>query len=576
MLFDSLELPPWCGDIRVNHAGFSSWAVYGADSETVKGKPFTFQLFGDGIEVIHPVEDRYATRDFFRALARLPSSGRRRAVLFVHNLEFDLISFFYDRHTELLEEEFYFKYNGWTIEGIYANVKFATLHKGHRTIKLIDTYAYFQTSLAKLANLFCPDLPKLQMPPRLGEYRYSIHNRQFSAYAMRDAEITYHVGQRITQFHNQYDVRLCVSAPHLAARIFRHHFLKRDIPLPSKKILYAALHSYHGGKNNVTKPAGIYRKIRSLDIISAYPAAMRRLPSFSVKKAYKKCEGATAGALPEFGVYKVTGTVRDCPWPIFYNHAFKPVSGEIRDIWVTGAELNEALISGEFKMKRYYGFYYDVSMDKYPSPFQAYVDEFFTGKDTATDPIMKTFFKIMLNALYGKFIQAKKESIELTSVNVDDQSNGTEKRIVAGGLFHSFIATIITGTVRAWIHQIEHKYKAIHTATDGIFTTRDLKRPIPGIGGLKKECEGDLILFRNKCYLIYGKKHAGIPSIIYKNKSIIKYATHGFHGRPRDLEKIWKTGNNVYGYVKVNKLRESNRRGLQVNAFESRKAKLNY
>ena len=116
------------------------------------------------------------------------------------------------------------------------------------------------------------------------------------------------------------------------------------------------------------------------------------------------------------------------------------------------------------------------------------------------------------------------------------------------------------------IHKYEHKYKSIHTATDGIICFKKNVKNFKennNLGGIKIENEGDVLIFRNKLYIIYNK-----------NKEIIKYALHGFHSNVETLEEMYKKGINEYEYVKVNKLRESNRRNLQVNKFEKRIATL--
>lgn len=557
--------------------------VIGCDSETCEGEPITFQFFGKGIRKICFLDSgRHATREFFRALDAL-SVPRTVTVLYGFNLDFDLVSFLWDRHAILRDEEIEFEFNGWHAQGVFAHVVFMRFTKGARVVHLIDAMAFFKTSLKKAAELFCPGLPKLPRPRDLGQVRYKKTDKKFIAYAMRDAEITYHVGMAIQAMHEEYDVQQCVSAPHMAARIFRHRFLKLPIPLPPNRIVYSALHSYHGGKNNLAAPVGWHRGIYSLDIVSAYPAAMARLPSFSNPDAYKEIRGVGhPKKLPEMGIYKVWGMVKPCKWPIIYSHDFKPLSGKIEGIWTTGPELLEAIRTKEIKIEKIEGYFYDITLDNEPSPFKAYVETFFRLKDHA-DTTRRAFYKLFLNSLYGKFIQSGTRGGDLKNLvwDCDNETLNQIRIITAGGLFNPFIASLITGFPRAWIHRMEHDYRAIHTATDGIFTqVRPKERP--GLGGQKIDAKGDALIFRNKCYIIYGLcQKAGkngkkpLRSKIFKNRDIIKFATHGFHGSIFDLEKLYRAGKTDYHYVKVNKLRESLRRNLKVNKFEKRKATLN-
>lgn len=560
--------------------------VLGCDSETKDGEPITFQFYGKGVSRIDWLAaGRAATKTFLRSLDAICKPGF--TVIYGFNLEFDLVSFLWDRHAILRDEEISFTAHGWNCEGVFSNVVFMRFTKRSKTVQVVDAAAFFKTSLAKAAKLFCPDLPKLRRPKNLGQRRFRKTDKEFIDYAMRDAEITYHIGLAIQQMHQEYDVQQCVSAPHMAARIFRHRFLKLPIPLPPNRIVYAALHSYHGGKNNMAVAPGWHRGVYSLDIVSAYPAAMAQLPSFSNPKAYKAMSGnGDVSTVPEFGIYKVWGTVKTCPWPVIYSHAFKPLSGKIDGVWTTGPELREAIRTREIEIERIEGYFYDETMDTEPSPFKAYAENFYKLKDLASaDPVRRAFYKLFLNSLYGKFIQSGTRGGDLKNLvwDCDNETLDQIRIITAGGLFNPFIASLITGFPRAWIHRMEHDNRALHTATDGIFTQK-LPAEKRGLGGQKIDAEGDALIFRNKCYIIYGTRKQAekygksenlLHSKIFKGKYIIKFATHGFHGSIFDLEKLYAKGKTEYHYVKVNKLRESLRRNLKVNKFETRRGTLN-
>jgi len=587
MIFTKLEIPKHIktGVMTSKKSASNNMYIYGGDSETCAGPPFTYQFYGvnDGIvtDIIVPTNTRDATKDFLHTMGKLPQRADKSPItIYIHNLEFDMPSFFYDRLEKLRNEEFNFKAYGWNVEGVYANVCFATLSKGRRVIRLIDSYAFFKTSLAKIADILCPDLPKLKRPEGLGEKIFPITNKKFRAYAMRDSEIAYHIGVYLQKMHIEFDVPQSFSGPHFASRVFRRQYVKQLIPLPPRKIVYAAMHSYHGGKNNLTVKPGWYSDIKSLDIISAYPWAMRQLPSFYHVNLYREIDGKghPNKPLPYFGIYKVYGRTKDCPWPIIYSHHFKPIRGEVDGVWTTGAELNEALATNEIEIDSLRGYYYDADNDTSESPFVKYIDTFFKLKDTAENPVMRWFYKVcLLNSLYGKFIQTRSTMDNITLCH-NDGSWSDDNILVAGGLFNPFIASMITGIVRARIHQIEHKYKSIHTSTDGIFTQAKDIIESSGLGGLKIETQGDVLIIRNKVYAIYGDKPANpdkpLKSSIYEGKYIQKYALHGFHGTIYELEQMAISGVSEYEYVKVNKLRESLNRGLVVNKFEKRIARI--
>lgn len=587
--------------------------VIGADSETLHGRPMSFQFYSSELKhrVIVAANSKNALRIFFHYLDSLPRYPHgRQYVMFVHNLEFDLIEFFYGYHIQFTNEEFNFEYNGWCVSGVYAQVVFCRCEKRGQVVHLIDTFAYFKSSLAKLATQFCPHLPKLKMPAGLGEKLFSTKNVEFVQYAMRDAEIAHALGEHILGMHAKYQVSLSVSGPHFASRVFRTRYLKKPIPLPSKRLMYCSLHAYHGGKNNITAARGWHKNVTLLDIKSAYPAAMARLPSFSNPDLYRyiQGDGHPDKNFPEFGIYKIFGETKNCPWPIIYSHAFKPLTGAIRGVWTTGPELNEALRSHELTVERIEGYYYDAAADLESSPFKSYVEDMYRLKvqSEGISEVDRLFVKTcLLNSLYGKFIQTRgDDKFRDLLYDLDDEKLINEKIVRGSGLFHPFIASLITGYVRAQIHFLEHKYNALHTATDGIMTQESVvKTDLENkLGGLGIDAAGDALILRTKLYIMYsgltaaemasieyqcvGDKiswHGGrageagvIPSAKFKNKKIIKYAMHGFHGSVYDLEGLYASGEKNYTYTRVNKLRESLRRNLNINAFEQRNATLNW
>lgn len=559
-----------------------NYIQFGIDTETCDGKPFSIQLYSESTEVIIWVNEKTSSRKFLEYCDSLPDGNY---IFWCHNLEYDLVSLFFDRHILFKNDEFSFDQGNWNVKGVFHSVVFCDMSSknGRKTIHIRDTFAYYKTSLAKLAETFCPKLPKLNRPDGLGDKIFTKDDKEFCEYAMRDSVIAYHVGNYLFERHMEYNIPLTVSAPHYSAQVFRTKYMEKDIPLPSKGKIYSSLLSYHGGKNNTTVPYGWYENVKLVDVISAYPAAMYELPSFYDRERYITIEQSSGNTfslddnLPRYGVYRISGIAKPCKWPVLFDSAFEPLSGEFTDVWVTGPELNEALRSREVEITKCFGYFYDADNDKNESPFRKFVDDFYSKKEASElEPTSRAFAKLILNSLYGKFIQSRGSKDHLSYYyDLDNFRLNKEKVIIAGGLFHPFIATLITGIVRAKMHKLEHKYAALHTATDGIFTTAKNIQEKPGLGGLKIEAKGDLLLFRNKLYILYTRNKTKIPSKVFKDRYIAKFALHGFRGTVWDLEKIYVSGDPTYTYKKVNKLRESLRRNLAVNKFEKLQGTLN-
>jgi len=563
----------------------------GGDTETCKGDTISFQLHGGPYDkFIKFTDPKNVTKDFLSAMSDLPVRDGRSFVVWFHNLAFDLPAIFPDNLNDFYLREFEFNVGDFEISGVFDNLNFCTIKRGRLKIDLLDTLAYFKTSLDALTETFAPKLRKLPTPKMLGDKVFTAKDKYFTKYAVRDVQGEQAVGQFISDMHMEFGIPISVSAPHMASRIFRKHFLKEAIPLTPKSITYASLYSYHGGKNNYTgKGVNLYKDVRTLDIKSAYPYAMAQLPSFSRADLYKAIAGNyQPDSVPSLGVYKITGHAKATDYPIVYTHGFKPiVDARFENVWVTGWEINQGLRTGLLSIDNVYGYHYDATHDCIESPFAGYVYKFYELKETATNKGRKDFYKLLMNSLYGKFVETRGPSSKVLNLHYDiDNDEHYEKIDLKGGtLFHPFIASQITGHTRAYIHSLEVKHKAIHTATDGIMTRSRRAKLSKELGGLDIEADGDVLIFRNKLYIFYtsdkakalkNKKTGELrKSSIFKGKYICKYGLHGYFGTVEQLEQMYITGTYEYEFTKVNKLRESVRRGLKVNEFVKRDRKLN-
>lgn len=594
MIYTSLELPPWLrGGIRPILKGAADRKlIYGTDTETFRGRPITFQFYSEmaGRDELIWIEDPgKATRTLLKWCRTL--KPKIHHVVYGHNLVFDLVSLMWDQVRRLVETssgEFDFTMDGWRLSGVYGAPTFMHIrdHSGNRHITFVDSFSYYRASLDAASQVFCPGLRKLEKPEGLGERMFSKGDPVFEPYAMRDAEIAYHIGVGLEALHEEFDLSQTVSVANMAAKVFQHHFLERPIPHPRREIMEIGLSSYHGGKNNVTGPRGWYPRVYSLDISSAYPAAMAEFPSFYCAELYKPYRARMPKEVPDLGVYRVWGYVKPDPWPVLFRHDFSPIGkdgtgGRVEGLCVSGYELNEAIRSGEFRPTAVDGWVYDADHDNHKPPLLSYVNEFYSRKEAEEDKGKRDMYKFMLNSISGKFIQTrKKNKTPHFDLNADKLSGTAD--LIGGGMFHPFIASLITGHTRARMHRLEHQYQALHTATDGIFTEQDLTGVDlgkNGLGSLVNEAEGELLLFRNKLYILYGDgPYSGAkgtaPSAIKPDKHVIKAAMHGFGGKLADLERMAASGVREYEVRKANRLRTSLARGDTPNDFQTYRFRL--
>jgi hypothetical protein len=283
-------------------------------------------------------------------------------------------------------------------------------------------------------------------------------------------------------------------------------------------LLEASLLAYHGGKIGLHVPPGVYEAVAELDIVSAYPHAMRCLPPLTAG-CWERVNELVAGAA---GIYRVSGVVRArCPYGLFYPIAGSPLvrSGTF-DTWVTGWELEEAVPEIELHAVR--DGYVWVPAAGAEAPFADYVDYFFSLKTTTpkTDPRYATY-KLLMNALYGKSIQ----------ITIRTSRTTGEEEAVGGPLFNPFWAAQITGHTRARLHRLEHQYHALHSSTDSIMTRA---RDIPTgsrLGDLDEQARGRWLVLRPRLHFL-----------VDDNGEVRKTALHAFRGKTAAALLAWVLG----------------------------------
>jgi hypothetical protein len=539
----------------------------GFDSETLHGEPMTLQFTRGKKKLIEWVNDRKAEKTFFRMLDSITANhGDEIGVVFGFHLPFDMQSAFPLRAEQMSKGEFEFDSNGWSVRGIYGRPTFAKCNKGRKRVLIVDAAGFaIAANLAKVADTYCAHLPKLTRPDGLGSRMFSRSDSAFVDYAIRDAEIAEIFGQIIIGWHHDYDISMSVSGPSMASQVFRHHFVRKPIYSPPEQIKWAAMRSFHGGIQRALHAPAYYKNVQCIDMVSAYPAAMHDMPSFTNHKLYKPFRAKRGcGQVPDMGVYKIRARFHGSHWPALFDwRTFKPLLTEHIETWATGYEINVALETEQIAIDAVEGHYYDAAADNEPSALRAFVDRFFTMKSEASSDTERNVAKLLLNSLYGKFIQHQVDTNGYWDMEADEWVADIAWK--AGGLYNPFIASLITAHCRARLVRLEHRYSSLHAATDGLIVPYDRSiRSDKRLGGLTIEAEGDVVILRPKLYIVYSTaapddRHPA--SLAFRGKRIEKYALHGFRGKVQELERLLMSGEREYTYTHVVGMKEKLRGG---------------
>lgn len=575
------------------------YKLFGGDTETVNGKPMTLQLW-NGVDENNIYFEWVNEKNIFSKFIDYMTSNILLGypnIYYFHNLKFDLGIIFYpylDRFQQVSNVKFIYK--GIKVNAIYSQTCMVKFYYRKTTIYMLDSMSFMSGgSLDHWAKTL--DLPQKKMarPEGIGEIDYrdlpdsDEKKKYFIEYAKCDVITQWYLGDWIMKQHKKYDVPVAVSSANFSAKVFKRSYLpiQDNIPFPPKDCLNGALLSYHGGRNGYywNKPA-IFENCCEVDISSSYPYAMVSIPNF-VDCEYKLVKDF----IPNMeGIYEIVGTYNACKYPPFFTHDLKTLeNGTQFRLWLTSYEIREALKDktlqeGKWQVTR--GYVIVPANRTVINPFSDFVNEFYSKKEIkGIDKAERHMYKIILNSLYGKFIQTIHDDFRINVSEQEEIERGFEIRqkknggievvhtvnnkhiFVAGGLFQPVIATMITGFARAYLHRLEHHYKAIHSSTDSVKFNANLlepekiasyRRKLAGnkdkgiLGSSCVEVIGKCILLRNKLYLHYNEKG-----------EIEKQAFHGFAGRQKELLQVINTRDCNYTIKKIMKIREAFRQGLQ-------------
>jgi hypothetical protein len=538
--------------------------VIGFDSEqdTKNARPMLFQFSRAGestdVDLRRIPQRRNAALDVF--MSYLYDYCTRKDTEYVvvgFNLKYEFTQLFGELPTDLMSlDEFEFRYE---LRDVSENLKATyiirvvsdkrygvvfTNETTHRRVRLIDAAAFYpHESLNSVSEMLGIGRKEIVQDKRFT--LDDLNNEAFLTYARQDAWLTRKIGEYVIDLHIEYDVPTCITAPHFAARVFRRHFLHREIMLPDPELEQAGLYSYHGGKNGyyLGGPKSL-ANIYAYDITSAYPEAMRQLPNIE-NGEWHWADRYESGA---HALWKIDGDYKSCQYRGIMRHENSwHGNGKITDAWTTSYELDAAIAEGEFTITACVGW---VFRGEPGGPLTEYVDRFFEAKRTAVGAA-RNAAKLFLNSLYGKFFQKVPLGLvgfydaetldDLGNVRLVETDPSALFDYQAGGLYHPPIASLITGFVRAKIHRLEHKYGAVMTSTDGFFA---LRAPDPAdvgkhLGGLTVE-RGHLSIWRERLY-DFRPRGKGSKS---------KFALHGFRGKLDELRRI-PLRNGAYEYTAI-------------------------
>ena len=270
-------------------------------------------------------------------------------------------------------------------------------HDGCRTL-VLDTLNYWRTSLKALGDSV--GLKKLDMPS------YSEKYQKWVKYCRRDVEIIELAICGLVKWWKDNKLgKFGFTSPSLAMSAFRHMNKKVDLLAHQEEpVRWLERASYFGGQLEAYKLGHIKERVYQYDVSSLYPSVMIDKPMPCHLENYEitnKSRIGMPGINPLTSIAEVFIVSEDDTFPIRTKQGVLYMNG---CGWVTlaGPELLYAYAKGLISYSKSWATYHCRVV------FDEFVAKFWQMKlegEKEKNLVKRTFAKLLLNSLYGKFGQ---------------------------------------------------------------------------------------------------------------------------------------------------------------------------
>jgi len=426
--------------------------------------------------------------------ACLFSRKYRNKVFVAYNLKYDegsLLQVLPRENLKELWETGKTLWQGYTFWSIPR--KMLKVSRGRNSITIYDLANFFQISLDKAANLFLSK-SKLEMDTNLFTPRYVAENWiKIAEYCIQDAILVKELADCLIAKFESFGVKpqKLFSTAYVSWQYFSS---KCRIPnirrywLFYRECLDYAMLAYAGGKFEVTEKG--YDYYYEYDINSAYPHEIANLLDISDAVVWK------SSRYERTATYGFIQCKLSIPPDLFHPVPLKretvnvfPAGNFVK--FITKAEY-DYLKSRGARIEIIDAWWLRCKREVYP--FREEVNRLYALKTQLKREgkiIDYHIVKILLNSLYGKFLQLVREG-------------GKWK---AGASWNVIYGAIITANVRIRVSEMQNRYpQVVAVHTDSIIAKEPLPIPTNGqLGEWTKEVEGEGIILGSGIYQIDGK-----------------------------------------------------------------------
>ena len=493
---------------RYKGKGFTMKENTGLDTETFNGYvKLICDSYGRSL-YIDDIEDKDNLDKIIKFLTYQGNSkdiiGFKGVYNWFYNIQFDFESII--KYLDEVDLRELYRTN----EVIYKQYKLTYLPRKYFAIQDIknenrfyfyDMFNFLDVSLNKASKKFLKDekISTLDVNKINTDAQYWIDNKdEIIRYCIKDAELTKRLADYFWNIIYE-KLNFHPKSPMSKGKLSEEYFLHTcNIPAINQipdKVVRTAYDSFYGGRFEILK-RGYMEKCFCYDIKSAYPAEIANLPNFNLGK-WMKVKKVNPDAHTGFYKCKVISfeenfsgfkTKVNNALNIYPNGAFNQFLTK-KEILFIEAHLPNSAIIVEFG--------YEWIPKSLEYPFKSEIERLYQWKNSEPDEDIKYCVKIILNSLYGKFIQV----------------SGNDN--VTGRLFNPLYASLITSGCRVKILEMgmQKPDSIISFSTDSVISTEPLSTPLnPQMGEFDKDFEGQGVFIMSDVYNLWNDETKKVKS----------------------------------------------------------------
>jgi hypothetical protein len=342
--------------IPLGERSFIAWDGEGTNG--TKGREQNYSLFGSstGDKIIAPSLSTMECLALIIKVGKANPNSFHIGFAFEYDVNMILHSMSTKKFREL-KEKGTILYNRYRIEHVpnkwlQVTEYGKTYRDGNKndkfTVRIADIFGFFQCSFVAACKSYIADDPLMQQLTIIVDGKAKRNSFDFNeiefitAYWTVEIALLKKLVERLRKM--LYRVDLYVSRWHgpgaLANYVYKTNNIARHKQLCGEEVRNAARYGYAGGRFELFR-LGRHEKVYGIDINSAYPAAISRLPSLS--------EGTwryvnRPGTIQEFGIYHVRingqGLLARKPSPLFHRDRAHNISYPwVTDGWYWSPEI---------------------------------------------------------------------------------------------------------------------------------------------------------------------------------------------------------------------------------------------